>query len=381
MAFRILLAGGGSGGHVFPLIAVAGALREKAQQGGQELELLIVGEGKFMEKAAVENNILFKKIWAGKLRRYFSPLSVLDIFKIPLGFFQSLWHVFWFMPDVIFAKGGYASLAPAIIGRVFFIPLFIHESDSIPGLANKILGKLAQKVFISFQSAEKYFKIGKTVLVGNPLRKEIIGKNREKALEIFQLNPNAKTILVLGGSQGAQKINDIILQSLVMGVKNFQFIHQCGESQYNSVKNEVDKLIKEGENKYAADIKANYRFFPFLETEQLGLAYAAADILISRSGAGSIFEIAAAGKPVILIPITNSSSDHQMSNAKEFSKFGAVVLEEQNLTPHILLNQIEFLLNEENYAKISANVKNFAKPDAAEKIAETLMANGQYSKS
>ncbi|KKS27289.1 MAG: hypothetical protein UU84_C0007G0002 [Candidatus Yanofskybacteria bacterium GW2011_GWC2_41_9] len=375
MAYRILLTGGGSGGHVFPLIAVANALKEKAQQNGQELELLILGDGRFIEKAAIDSSIPFKRILTGKLRRYFSLLTIIDIFKIPIGFFQSLWHMFWFMPDVIFAKGGYASLAPSIIGRSYFIPLFIHESDSIPGLANRILGKLAKTVFISFQSAEKYFKAGKTVLIGNPLRKELIGQNKEKAIEAFQLNPGNKTILVLGGSQGAQKINDIILQSLVLVVKKFQLIHQCGETQYNYIKNEADKLIKEGEGKYADDIKTNYRLFPFLEIEQLGLAYAAADILISRSGGGSIFEISAAGKPVILIPITDSSADHQLANAREFSRFGAVVLEEQNLTPHILINQIESLLNEGNYAKISANIKTFAKIDAADKIADTLITD------
>lgn len=373
MSYRILLIGGGSGGHVFPLIAVANALKEKAQQSGQELELLILGEGQFMEKAAVANGLSFKRILAGKLRRYFSPLTVLDILKTPVGFFQSLWHVFWFMPDIIFAKGGYASVMPAIIGRLFFIPLFVHESDSIPGLTNKILGKLAETVFISFQSAEKYFKAGKTVLVGNPLRKELVGQDRDRAVEFFKLKPDKKTILVLGGSQGAQKINDIILQSLVMIVKNFQLIHQCGESQYNFVKNGADKLIKEGEGKYAEDIKTNYKFFPFLDTEQLGMAYAAADILISRAGAGSIFEIAAMGKPVILIPITNSSADHQLANAREFSKFGAVILEEQNLTSHILINQIEFLLSEENYSRTAASVKTFAKPEAADKIASALL--------
>lgn len=373
MSYRILLTGGGSGGHVFPLIAVANALKEKAQQNGQELELLILGEGQFMEKAAVENGIPFKRILAGKLRRYFSPLTVLDILKTPIGFFQSLWHIFWFMPDIIFAKGGYASVMPAIIGRFYFIPLFIHESDSVPGLANKILGKLAKTIFISFQSADKYFKAGKTILTGNPFRKELMGQTKESSLNFFKLKSDKKTILVLGGSQGAQKINDIIMQSLVMLAKNFQVIHQCGESQYTFVKNETDKLIKEGEGKYAEDIRENYKFFPFLDTEQLGMAYAAADILVSRAGAGSIFEIAVFGKPVILIPITNSSADHQLANAREFSKFGAVVLEEQNLTSHILINQIESLLNEENYAKISANIKTFAKPEAADKIASALL--------
>ncbi len=138
---RILLLGGGSGGHVFPLIAVANALKEKSQQTGLSLELMVLGEGKFMKTAAAEAGLNFKPILAGKLRRYFSPLTILDIFKTPAGFFQALWHVFWFMPDVVFAKGGYASLPGALVAKLYFIPLFVHESDSIPGLANRVLGK------------------------------------------------------------------------------------------------------------------------------------------------------------------------------------------------------------------------------------------------
>src|SRR3989344_7354214 len=162
MSYRILLLGGGSGGHVFPLIAVAEALKEKSQQEGIPLELMVLGEGGFMEKATAGAGLKFKPILAGKLRRYLSPLTILDIFKIPVGFFQALWHIFWFMPDVVFAKGGYASLPGAFVAKLYFIPLFAHESDSVPGLANRILGKLAKTFFISFESSKKYFKPGKT---------------------------------------------------------------------------------------------------------------------------------------------------------------------------------------------------------------------------
>src|SRR3989344_3111545 len=202
MAYRILLLGGGSGGHVFPLIAVANSLKEKSRQMGTSLELMVLGEGKLMQKAASEAGLNFKGILAGKLRRYFSLLTILDIFKIPVGFFQSLWHIFWYMPDVVFAKGGYASLPGALVAKLYFISLFIHESDSVPGLTNKILGKLAKTVFISFGSTDKYFKSGKTVLTGNPVRKELLSGDRLAAIAKFGLNPNIKTILVAGGSQG-----------------------------------------------------------------------------------------------------------------------------------------------------------------------------------
>src|SRR3989344_119379 len=375
MAYRILLAGGGTGGHVFPLMAVADALKEKAGQNGVDLELLVIGGGQFFEQAAVERGLAFKEILAGKLRRYVSPLTILDILKMPVGFCQSLWHVFRFMPDAILAKGGYASLAPALIGRLFFIPLFIHESDSVPGLTNKILGKLAKTVFVSFQSTEKYFKVGKAVLTGNPVRKEVLGGNHEEGLNFFKLKPEMKTVLILGGSQGAQTVNRIIFDSLVMLTKNFQIIHQCGAGQEQSVRTETEKIIKEGEGKYADAIRSNYRLFPFLEAEQIKSAYAACDVVISRAGAGSIFEIAAVGKPAILIPIANSSSDHQLANAREFSAFGAVVVEEDNLTPHILLNQAQSLLEDGNYKKISEKIKSCAKPDAAVQITKMMLSH------
>lgn len=373
MNYRILLLGGGSGGHVYPLVAVANALKEKFQQNGIPLELMVLGEGDFMAKAAAENGLAYKTVFAGKLRRYFSLLTILDIVKIPIGFFQSLWYVFWFMPDEIFSKGGYSSVAPALVGKLYFIPVFVHESDSIPGLANRFLGKMAKTVFISFKSSEKYFGTGKTVLVGNPVRKELLSGDRASAIRSFNLDPAKKTVLVLGGSQGAQKINQIILESLVILVKTFQVIHQCGESQYKAVQAETDKIIKEGAGKYDEIVRANYRIYPFFDSKQLAMAYAVADVFVSRAGSGNIAEISVLGRPAIIIPITNSSSDHQMENALEFSKFGAVMMEEENLAPHILINQIDELLNPANYTAISEKIKTFAAPDAAGRIAEVLL--------
>lgn len=378
MNYKVLLLGGGSGGHVFPLIAVANALKEKAQQDGTLLELMVLGEGRFMEKAASEAGLNFKKVLAGKLRRYFSPLTILDIFKIPVGFFQALWHVFWFMPDVVFAKGGYASLPGALVAKLYFIPLFVHESDSTPGLANRILGKFAKTVFISFMQSEKYFKSGATILTGNPVRKELIMGDRPTAIAKFGLNPNLKTILVAGGSQGAQRINRIILDSLVMLVNppagGFQIIHQCGENQLQSVTTELEKIIKEGAGEYADAVKTNYKLYPFFDVSDMALAYAAADIIISRAGASNISEISMLGKPAIIIPLsTTASRGEQVINAIEFAKLGAVMIEEENLTPHIVISQINSLLEPGRYNSVSEKIKNFAMPDAADKIAAILL--------
>ena len=372
--YRILLLGGGSGGHVFPLIAVADSIKEKAAQSGTSLELMVMGEGDFLKNACAERGLLFKPIMAAKVRRYFSVFNFLDVFKIPVGLLRSLWHIFWFMPDVVFSKGGYASLPGAFVSRLYFIPIYVHESDSIPGLSNKIIGSMARAVFISFASTEKYFKAGKALLVGNPVRKDILSADPAASMQAFGLDQSKRTILVIGGSQGAQKVNEIILNSLVMMASKFQIIHQCGQSQYNAVKAETDRLIKEGEGHYADNITNNYKLFPFLNSQQYAAALAASDVVVSRAGAGSISEIALAGKPAILIPLSmNASRGEQIANALEFAKFGAVYIEEENLSPNLLINQIEALLEPAKYHEVSEKVKTFVSPDAADKIAATLL--------
>ena len=366
---RILLIGGGSGGHVFPLIAVAKVLKEKSQ----DLELQLWGDGDFAKLASQKEGIKYKPIIASKFRRYFSLLNIVDVFKLIPAFFQSMWMMYWYMPDVVFAKG-YASLMPAIAAKFYMIPFYIHESDSTPGLANQILSKIASKIFISFESSAKYFNSSKTELVGNPVITDLAQGNYNQALGMFQFNPDKKTILVLGGSQGAKIINDLILESIVQLTQNYQIIHSTGESQFNKVKEGVEKIQKEGESSYGQQIADSYRPYPFLNLEEMKNAYAAADIIIARGGAGLIFEIAMIGKPAIIIPLSlGASRGDQIINAEEFAAYGASVIQEANLAPHILINQIEELLKPENYTAISEKIKSFAKPDAADKIASALL--------
>lgn len=283
------------------------------------------------------------------------------------------------MPDVVFAKGGYVSVLPALVAKLYFIPLYIHESDSVPGLANRFLGRMANKIFTSFQISSAHFDQTKVILTGNPVRRDILTGDKGEAAKLFGLDPNKKTVFVYGGSQGSQVINNIILESLVMMVgKDLQIIHQCGSGQYETVKKAVDKFIKEGEGGYGDVITRNYRLEPFLDTNKVRAAYALADVVVSRAGASNIFEIASVGKPAILVPLsTRSSRGEQITNAIELAKYGAVMLEEENLTPHIVLSQIEYLLEPDNYAAASEKIRSFATPDAAAKIAETLLANVQ----
>ena len=371
MSKRIVLVGGGTGGHVFPLMAVAEALRTA----DPSTEMMVLGDGPFLKVATASVGLSYKNIQAGKFRRYFSLLTLLAPFQTIAGFFQSLWVLFWYMPDAVFTKGGYSSFAPALVAKLYMIPLYTHESDAVPGMANAFIGKLAQTVFISFESTANYFKAGKAVLVGNPVRPEVLTGDRQTALQQFNLRADKKTILVAGGSQGSKRVNDAILEAIIPLVQNFQIIHQCGESQLSAVKTVIDQLTKEGEKSYGPMMSANYRLYPFLNPQEMGLAYAIADIIISRGGASNLFEISALGKPAIIIPLSKAvSRGDQIENAVEFQKYGAVVIEEANITPHIIVNQIQELLEPARYVEVSAKIKTFAKPDAATQIAQTLLA-------
>lgn len=370
---HVLLVGGGSGGHVYPLIAVASALDEQAAVKNIQLKLMMIGEGDFIKKAAEESKIRYKKISAGKLRRYFSVESIIDLFKIPTSIIQSFWHIFLFMPDAVFSKGGYGSVAPAIVARIFFIPVFIHESDSIPGLANTMIGRMAETVFLSFKTAEKHFEGTKVIFTGNPTRKNVFRGDKNTAREFFNLHDPRPTILIIGGSQGAKIINDVVVSSLVVMTQKFNIIHQCGESQFEAVKKDVDTILKEGTHQYAAPVQVYYRPYPYFDERQLSLAYSVADIIISRAGANSLFEIAQLGKPAIIIPITQSASNHQYLNAFEFSFSGGYLMEESNFNRESLMRETELLLNPETYAKVSEKIKSFATPNAADIIAGEML--------
>ena len=372
MEKRILLVGGGSGGHVYPLIAVAESLTQKAFQAGIDLKIMMLG-GSFIERAAKEKKIPYRIIATGKFRRYSSLDNFIDPVRFFLGFIQSLWYIFWFMPDAVFAKGGAASMAPGLVAKLYFIPLFIHESDSVPGFANTILGNLADTIFISFKTAEERFKRTNIVFTGNPVRNNLTHGDKDVAWKFFDLHEPKPTILVLGGSQGAKIINEVILSSLVVMTQKFNIIHQCGESQLESVKNGLDTILKEGTRQYSEPVKRYNRLYPFFDENELSMAYAVADVIVSRAGAGNLFEIAQLGKPAVIVPIAQSSANHQYLNAFEFSLSGGILLEEKNLNRESLIREIESMISPENYAKISERIKLFATPDAADKIADELL--------
>ena len=363
---RIVLTGGGTGGHLTPLIAIADRLRNKI---GPDLKLLYIGSGAPMEKQIMsEKGIPAKFVLSGKMRRYFSFKNFIDFFKLPIGFLQSLWILLWFSPDVIFSKGGYVAVPIVIVAWIYRIPIMIHESDSIPGVANQFLSKFANRIAVAYPSAEQYFPKEKTALIGNPIRFEVTEGQAAILRKKLNFTEAKKTILVLGGSQGSQTINDAMVKILPQILPYYQIIHQTGQENFESVIKEAAYLgIKSGHEGYFAT--------PFMNANELRDAFALCNLVISRAGATFITEIAANGKPAIFIPIENSANDHQRMNAYELARIGAgLVLEESNLGEHMLVEKINYILNDENLMQIMAEkIKTFYHPNATEVIANSII--------
>lgn len=368
---KILFTGGGTGGHILPLVAVARELRKLAQDA--KLELFYMGpHDNFNNLLLAQEGIEVRKVFAGKVRRYFGPLAilqnVLDVFiKIPFGFLQALFKLLFIGPDLVFSKGGYGALPTTLASWLLRIPLFLHESDSIPGKANQIASVFAVKIFTSFPHTQS-LSLKKTILVGNPIRKAILEGSKQEAKELFRLQGQKPLALMLGGSQGAQRINDAVLAILNQMIEDFEVIHQTGEKNFPQVSAEAKAVLKPGNEKY-------YHAYPFLKEPELRHAFAAADIIVARAGSGSIFEIAALGKPSILVPLPGAAQNHQAQNSYEYQKSGAcAVLEESNLTPHFFLEKMKYIVsNPKEMQVMSQAALAFAKPEAANTIAQYLL--------
>jgi UDP-N-acetylglucosamine--N-acetylmuramyl-(pentapeptide) pyrophosphoryl-undecaprenol N-acetylglucosamine transferase len=372
---RVVLTGGGTGGHLFPLVAVSRKINDicRAENLG-EPEIYYLGPGLFLESSLEREamNFHYSILMTGKWRRYFSFKNFVDLFKIGLGIIQALWQVWVIMPDVIFSKGGYGSIATVFAGWLYRIPIIIHESDSVPGLANRWLAPLASLVAVSFNEAADYLPKDKTYFTGEAIRDSFFEPPApEKERALLHLTTKKPVILVLGGSQGAQKINDIILDILPNLLEMAEVVHQTGDDNYNSVFNE-SRVILEG---LTGEQLIAYHPVSFLVEPEFVAGMHSADLVISRSGAGTIFEIAASGKASILIPITHSPGDHNRRNAYIFADGGrAEVIEEANLTPNLLLSVIRSILNNPEKKKtMEEKAKKFATPDAARLIAQALL--------
>ncbi|NCN53234.1 UDP-N-acetylglucosamine--N-acetylmuramyl-(pentapeptide) pyrophosphoryl-undecaprenol N-acetylglucosamine transferase [Candidatus Wolfebacteria bacterium] len=377
---RVILAGGGSGGHIYPLIAVAQELKKQSESFNLPLDMRYFGGARAYAQEIVDNDIEFVPILSSKLRRYFSPMNLIDIPKFFLSLVQLMWKLFWFMPDVVFSKGGPGAFAVVLVARFYLIPVVIHESDSIPGLTNKLSGIFSKKVFLAFSSARDYFKNKDVEIVGNPVRNSLFEQASSltmtdenqyiQARKGLGLNLETPTILILGGSQGAERLNNFVLESLDILLDKYQILHQVGKRNFDSYKKEYDYISKN----WSEDMKNKYLPRPFFNTDMSDVLIAS-DIVVTRAGSGTIFEIAAFGKPAILIPLPEAANDHQLENARFYSKTGAaVVIQQDNLLKSIFIEEINKLIqNKEMMAKMSEAAKVFYRPESAQLIARHLL--------
>ncbi len=367
---KIVFTGGGTGGHFYPIIAVAERVNQiidKEKIIGAKL--YYVSDSPYDKEMLLENGLMYEEVNAGKMRTYFSMKNFTDVFKMFFGTLNAIYKIFSIYPDVVFGKGGYASFPAIFAARFLRIPVIIHESDSVPGRVNKWAGRFAKKVAVSYKEAADYFPKKSIAWTGHPIRTEIEhSAAHNEALDYFKLESELPVILILGGSQGAELINNTVLDALPRLVKSFQVIHQTGVKNFKNISERAEVVLS------SSNEKVRYLPFAFLNPLAIKMAAGAATIIVSRAGS-TIFEIASWGVPSIIIPITTSNGDHQRKNAFSYAHTGACdVIEEMNMTANILCSEIERIVyNKEVWDRMARNTKTFNKPDAAYKIARELV--------
>lgn len=369
----IAFTGGGSGGHFYPIIAIAEAIEDLVREEHLiEPTLYYLAPDPFDEKALFDNGIVYKRIPAGKMRRYASIQNFTDLFVTFAGFITALLTLFRLYPDVVVSKGGYGSVPTVLAARMLGIPVVIHESDAKPGRANLMASKFAEKIAISFDSAAQYFpeKVkGKIARTGIPIRKALTRLEPEGARQYLQLDKDIPTILVIGGSQGAQKINDVVLSALPDLVSFANVIHQTGRANFKNVQAIAE--VELGSTPYAS----RYHPADYLSEVSLQRAAGVADLIVSRAGAGSIAEIGLWKKPAIIIPIPEAVSHDQRMNAYAYAATGAaIVIEEENLAPHLLVSEVKRIVNDPALKqKMGESASGFTDPDAARVLAREVL--------
>lgn len=373
---RLLLTGGGTGGHLYPALAVADLIKEK----DSTAEILFVGTEDGLESLVVpQRGYPFRKISAVKWPRKLN-LQMFSVLKSLLkGYCQGLRIVKEFSPDAVFATGGYVSVPLVLAAASRGVPVYLHEQNLIPGLANRLLSRWAKTVFVTFPMDKRVFpKNVKVIYSGLPVRKEILMAKREVGLRFFGLEPNLPTVLVTGGSRGARAINQAMAKvySLIQedaGFPKLQIIHLSGRAEHHQFCKHLEKQgIKEGKI-------GRLIVRPYLEEMEYGLAVA--DLIISRAGAATLAEISARGIPAILIPYPYAAGNHQYYNAMLLAKEkAAFLITEEELTPKRLYNAIrEVILNEELRRQMSYRIRQFGRPEAGEIIVRELMKAGRIT--
>jgi len=355
--YKFILSGGGTGGHIYPAIAIANELKSRFP----DAKFLFVGAQDKMEMQKVpQAGYPIKGLWIAGLQRRLTFDNALFPIKLLSSLLKSRQIIKQFQPDVVIGTGGFASGPLLQMANSAGIPTVIQEQNSFPGITNKLLSKKANAICVAYENLERFFPKDKMVLTGNPVRQDLmtIEGKRAEGVAHFNLDPNKKTILVLGGSLGARRVNQLIEKELeFFETQNVQLLWQCG------------KLYFEEYQKYQSK---DVQVMAFIE--RMDLVYAAADIVISRAGASSVSELCIVGKPVVFIPSPNVAEDHQTKNAKSIAdKNGAILIRESELDATFESTFSDLIGNENKQHELSQNIKSLALPNATKAIVEEII--------
>jgi len=355
-ALRLVVAGGGTGGHLYPGIAVA---RVAVSEGAEAL--FIGAEGGIEERVVPREGFRLVTVGAGKLKGQGAIGKLRTLFLIPVGVMAAMKALREFRPDVVLGVGGYASFPVVAAARILGIRSVIQEQNSFPGLTNRALGRFVDRVALGFWDAARWFPADKATLTGNPVRADIMDAARDAGFKRFGLSPDKQTVLVFGGSGGARTINMGVSEALgfMPGLKDrVQFIHQTGEKDHNMVESAYR------ESGFTAHVS------PFIY--EMADAYATADLVVCRSGALTLAELTALGKPAVLIPYPYAADNHQELNARSVEKVGAaLVLLDKDASGERLAGIISGLLDDPDTLRgMSARSRSLGRPDAARKVLE-----------
>ncbi len=370
---RVVLVGGGSGGHFYPLIAVVEAIEDICKERRLiEPDFYYVGPAPFDSAALLEHEITYLPGSAGRMRRYPSLLNIVSLFQAGFGVIRSTMQLFRLYPDVVFSSGGYAAFPTLYAARVLHIPIIIYDADAIPGRVSLWSSKFSRWIAVAHPDSAMKFPArvrDRIARVGHPIRKEIEAPTKEGGHEFLKLESMIPTIFIMGGSLGARAINDVILDALPELVADYNIIHQVGTANLVETSGIASVVLKD--SRY----KDRYKIFGLLNTLSLRMAAGIASLVIARAGSGSIFEIASWGIPAILVPIPEDVSHDQIENAFSYARAGgAVVIEQRNLTPHLLVAEIKRILGGQALQEsMKAAARSYVRPDAARKIAAALL--------
>ena len=354
---KAIISGGGTGGHIFPALSIANEIKSRYP----DADILFVGAKGRMEMEKIPaNGYPIEPLWISGINRKKMWKNIAFPFKLISSIWKARKIIKRFKPDVVIGTGGFASGPVLYVAQQKGIPTFIQEQNSYPGITNKLLAKKARKIYTAYDGLERFFEANKIVKTGNPIRQDLqhLHIDKNAALKHFGLSAGKKTILSIGGSLGAHPLNEAVANIVEkLKEKDYQIIWQTGKNDYEQYKHLNDNGIK---------------VVPFINN--MPEAYAAADLIISRAGAGTISELSIIGKPVILVPSPYVAEDHQTKNARALAENNAAIfLPEKNLKDQLwqMINAV--FGNKENAAILSKNIKKMAMPDATKLIVDDVV--------